>query len=146
MGGCYGNGTPEAKANQAHVDQGPWSQLPDVGYPEPDTAAAEALYRVLRHRDSILRANPLGGRFDEPLRCALTQLVTGQACKPAAGSDRGLRYLRDRVNVPRDMSIHAARRLRQSLEDTAAMVGNRQGEPIPVRHRRDQDPARFAMR
>ncbi|MEO0408272.1 MAG: glutathione S-transferase family protein [Cyanobacteria bacterium P01_A01_bin.135] len=144
MGGCYGNGTPEAKANQGRVDQGPWDELPDVGYPEPETAAAEALYRVLRHRDNILRANPMGDRFDEPLRCALTRMMTGQPCQPPAGSDRGLRYLRDRINVPRDMSIYAARRLRTALEETASLVGDRQGEPIPVRHRRDQDPTRFA--
>jgi glutathione S-transferase len=42
------------------------------------------------------------------------------------------------------MSIYAAKRLRKSLEKTAALVGDRQGPPIPVKHRRDQDPANFA--
>jgi glutathione S-transferase len=42
------------------------------------------------------------------------------------------------------MSIYAAKRLRESLEKTAALVGDRQGPPIPVKHRRDQDPANFA--
>ncbi|HEY9826183.1 MAG TPA: glutathione S-transferase, partial [Stenomitos sp.] len=54
-----------------------------------------------------------------------------------------LRYLRDRISVPRDMSIYAAKRLREALEATAALAGDRQGPPIPVRHRRDQDPANF---
>ncbi len=55
-----------------------------------------------------------------------------------------LRYLRDRVNVPRDMSIYAAKRLREALEATAALDGDSQPDPLPVKHRRDQDPANFA--
>ncbi|MGF1538267.1 MAG: glutathione S-transferase family protein [Elainellaceae cyanobacterium] len=148
MGGCYGNGEPQTQANQARVDQGPWDDLPDVQYPEPETSRTEALYRVLKHRDNILSVNPMGQRFDEPLRCALTAMMTGKPCVPpqswGSRPDAALRYLRDRVNVPRDMSIYAARRLRAALEETAALVGDRQGEPIPVRHRRDQDPVRFA--
>ncbi len=146
MGGCYENGEPQTVASKARVDQGPWMSLPDVAYPEPETSRAEALYQVIKHRDSILRANPSGQKFDEPLRCALTRLATGESCTPPRGSDRALRYLRDRINVPRDMSIYAAKRLREALEETAALVGDRQGEPIPMKHRRDQDPARFAMR
>jgi glutathione S-transferase len=52
--------------------------------------------------------------------------------------------LRDRINVPRDMSIYAAKHLREALEATAALVGEAQGAPIPLKHRRDQDPALFA--
>ena len=54
-----------------------------------------------------------------------------------------LRYLRDRVNVPRDMSIYAARRMRTALERTAALAGDGEGPPIPVNHRRDRDPRAF---
>jgi len=82
--------------------------------------------------------------MDEALRCALTQMITGHTPTPPAGSDVALRYLRDRINVPRDMSIYAARRLRAALETTAALAGDGQGPPIPTRHRRDQDPADFA--
>jgi glutathione S-transferase len=71
--------------------------------------------------------------------------MTGQPCPPPAGSDVALRYLRDRINVPRDMSIYAAKHLREALETTAALVGTRQGPEIPVRHRRDQDPANFGQ-
>ncbi|MGF1512100.1 MAG: glutathione S-transferase family protein [Elainellaceae cyanobacterium] len=148
MGGCYENGEPQMLENKARVDHGPWMALPDAQYPEPGTSQAEALYRVIKHRDSILRANPMGQRFDEPLRCALTRLMTGKPCTPpqafGAKPDAALRYLRDRVNVPRDMSIYAAKRLRQALEETAALVGDRQGEPISLKHRRDQDPTKFA--
>lgn len=145
MGGCWENGEPQMQLNKTRVDHGPWEGLPDVAYPEPETSRIEALHRVLKHRANIIRVNPADDTvFDQALRCALTHLMTGQGCVPPPGSDVALRYLRDRVNVPRDMSIYAARRLRTSLEATAALVGDRQGPPLPVRHRRDQDPTNFS--
>lgn len=145
MGGCWENGEPQMLQNKARVDRGPWAGLPDVAYPEPETSRAEALHRVFKHRANIIRVNPAEDRlFDEALRCALTYLITQEICPPPPGSDKALRYLRDRISVPRDMSIYAAKRLREALEKTAAQVGEAQGEPIPVRHRRDQDPANFA--
>ncbi|MGB2924438.1 MAG: glutathione S-transferase family protein [Limnothrix sp.] len=144
MGGCYANGLPEAIANQTRVDEGEWFGLPDVTYPEPDNAKQEALQQVIRHRRNIVQANPANDQFfDQALRCALTVMMTGEICEPMAGADQPLRYLRDRINVPRDMSIYAAKHLRTALENTAKLVGDRQGEPIPVRNRRDQDPANF---
>lgn len=145
MGGCWENHEPQTKLNQARVDGGPWLGLPDVKYPEPETSRQEALHRVLKHRENIIRVNPADDRlFDEALRCALTHMMTGKVCSPPPESDAALRYLRDRINVPRDMSIYAAKRLRESLEFTAALAGDRQGTPIPFKHRRDQDPANFA--
>jgi glutathione S-transferase len=80
---------------------------------------------------------------------------------PPAGSAPALRYLLDRVNVPRDMSLHAARHLRHFLERTARAAdaigakssasasvsgGTRERVvPIPLRHRRDQDPHAFIV-
>lgn len=145
MGGCYKNNDPQTPINMSRVDNGPWSELPDVTYPEPETSRAEALHRVVKHHENIIKVNPTKDELiDEALRCALTHLITGEVCTPPSGSDLGLRYLRDRISVPRDMSIYAAKRLKESLEATAALVGNRQGTPIPVRHRRDQDPTNFA--
>jgi glutathione S-transferase len=145
MGGCYANDEPQTKLNQARVDHGPWLALPDVMYPEPETSREEALQRVLKHRENLLNVNPASeDLFEEALRCALTNLITGEVCSPPAGSASALRYLRDRVSVPRDMSIYAAKRLREALENTASLAGDEQGTPIPVRHRRDQDPANFA--
>jgi len=147
MGGCYENGEPQMLANKQQVDHGPWFGLPDVTYPEPETARAEALQRVFKHRTNIIKVNPADNQlFDEALRCALTSMMTGEECVPPAESDSALRYLRDRINVPRDMSIYAAKHLREALEKTAALVGDRQGVPIPINHRRDQDPANFATR
>jgi len=144
MGGCYENGELEAKRCEARVDQGPWQGLPDAKYPEPETSRAEALARVLKHRENIVQVNPVeDATFGEALRCGLTTMMTGETCEPPSGSEVGLRYLRDRINVPRDMSLYAARRLRQALEDTAAQLSDRQGPPIPVRHRYDQNPTDF---
>ncbi len=145
MGGCWENGEPQMLANKARVDQGPWLGLPDVMYPEPETSRIEALSRVLKHRRNLIQVNPAkDDLFETALRCALTHLMTGHPCLPPPGSDWGLRYLRDRISVPRDMSIYAAKRLREALEATAALVGETQGPPIPFKHRRDQDPQHFA--
>jgi glutathione S-transferase len=120
--------------------------LPDVTYPEPSTSRSEALHRVLKHRAQIIQINPApADLFDEALRCALTHLITDSPCTPPANSDSALRYLRDRISVPRDMSIYAAKRLRESLEFTAALAGSGKGAPIPVEHRRDQNPKNFVF-
>jgi glutathione S-transferase len=144
MGGCYANDEPQAQLHQTQVDQGPWLGLPDANYPEPETARVEALQRVIKHHANIIRVNPAEDTvIDTALRCALTTMIKAQACVPPTGSDVALRYLRDRISVPRDMSIHAAKQLRTALESTAALVGDRQGPAIAPNHRRDQDPANF---
>ncbi|MEA5451482.1 glutathione S-transferase family protein [Leptolyngbya sp. CCNP1308] len=145
MGGCYENDLPQTRRNQAQVELGPWFGLPDVAYPEPATSRVEALTRTVKHRDNIIKVNPAArDEIDLALRCALTYLMTGEPCKPPSGSELGLRYLRDRINVPRDMSIYAAKRLREALEATAALAGDTRPESLPTRHRRDQNPVNFA--
>ena len=145
MGGCWENGEPQMQLNKSRVDNGAWEGLPDATYPEPETSRVEALHRVLKHRANIIRVNPAADAvMDEALRCALTHLITDQVCSPPPDADLALRYLRDRISVPRDMSIYAAKRLRAALEATAALAGDRQGTPIPVQHRRDQNPVEFA--
>ena len=147
MGGCWENGEPQMLINKARVNNGPWFGLPDVGYPEPENSREEALQNIIKHQTNITRVNPADDKlFDEALRCALTHMMTGKECVPPPNSDVGLRYLRDRINVPRDMSIYAAKHFRKSLEKTAALAGNEQPEPLPTRHRRDQNPLNFAMK
>ena len=132
MGGCYPNGSPTQRANAARVDEGPWEGLPDTALAEPSTSRAEAAFRLLRHRESVIGSNPCAtpAVVDEALRCALTLLLTGEPCLPPPDSDAALRYVRDRVNVPRDMSLWAARRLREALHETASLAGPKQGPPI----------------
>jgi glutathione S-transferase len=144
MGGCWENSEPQMLINKEKVDHGSWFGLPDVMYPEPENSRKEALHRVIKHHQNIIRVNPADDQlFDQALRCALTNLITDAESVPPPDSDLALRYLRDRVSVPRDMSIYAAKRLREALEKTAALVGDRQGVPIPFKHRRDQDPINF---
>ena len=144
MGGCWENNSPQMLVNKARVDKGPWFGLPDVSYPEPENSRMEALKRTIDHHVNIIRVNPADDQlFDQALRCALTHMMTGEKCVPPANSDVALRYLRDRINVPRDMSIYAAKRLRESLEKTASLVGNGQPPSIPRKHRRDQNPSNF---
>ena len=81
--------------------------------------------------------------MDQALRSALTLMVTGEKCPIPQGTEQGLRYIRDRINVPRDMPVWSARRLREALESTAASNGNVQGPEIPFDHRKDQDPMPF---
>jgi glutathione S-transferase len=147
MGGCWENGEPQMLINKARVDNGDWDGLPDTTFPEPEYARAEALYRTVKHHANLIRVNPAHDAVvDEALRCALTAMMTNVICVPPPGSDAALRYIRDRINVPRDMSIYAAKRLRAALEATAALVGDAQGTPIPFNHRRDQNPVEFASK
>ncbi len=109
--------------------------------PQPELLA---LTRVLKHRQRLLELNPLGPlRFDQPLRATLTRMFLGAACMPDTDSAPGLRYLRDRISVPRDMPLIAARRLRQALEQTAQLDGAELGPPLSIHNRFDQNPVPF---
>ena len=121
MGGCWSNGSPEQQAMAHAVDQGAglaeletsWStQIEDDGV----MSSQRALERVLRHRSALMARNPLGAAFDQPLRAALTYLMSGNLCQPNTDTAYGLRYLRDRISVPRDMPLQSARLLRKALE------------------------------
>ena len=48
-------------------------------------------------------------------------------------SDLSLRYIRDRINVPRDMPMWSARRLRQACGDVAKACGNRRSD-VSIAH------------
>ena len=153
MGGCHPNGEPAQRALAARIDQGPWPIAeesgadPETSQAAPPEATAVAIARVLKHRSAIAARNPLDpDTFDLALRSALTRLATGAVVAPPPRSAAGLRYLRDRISVPRDMPLHSARALREALEATALLdpaTPLAQGEPIPEHHRRDQDPRPF---
>ena len=75
-----------------------------------------ALKRVIKHKENLIKVNPYNkGFFEESLRSALTHMITGEVRIPEKLSGKSLRYLKNRISVPRDMSIISARLLRQSL-------------------------------
>jgi glutathione S-transferase len=153
MGGCYAGGdAARVAACQRAVDRGPWAAVPEVsdpGAPPSPAARAEAARRVIKHRETLALVNPdkAPGRFDAALRCALAALLAPAGAPPPPppppGAELGLRHLRDQVSVPRDMTVHAARALRQALEDAAALCGDAQPPPLPTEHRFDQSAAPF---
>ena len=117
----------------------------DAKFKQPEDASEHALYRVVKHHENIVAANPNADKkaVDEALRCALTFMMTSEPAAPPPETAASLRYIRDRVNVPRDMPVHSARVLRDALEQTAAISGIESGPGIPTRHRRDQNPKIF---
>jgi glutathione S-transferase len=150
MGGCYASGTPAQKQCAALVDHGPFHLVPDSSLPPPQGVAIEAVARVVKHHRAILEVNSDKDkqRMDAALRLVLSLLLQAGdtmdfskaklPSPPPAGCGSGLRYLLNRVNVPRDMSLHAARCLRAALEAVAAADGPEQGPPVPTEHRYDQ--------
>ena len=146
MGGCWADGSDAQRSMAAAVDAGQGLGELESRWTPPDADGMpreRALERVLRHRSTLLARNPLGDAFDQPLRAALTALMQERSVSPEPGSAAALRYLRDRISVPRDMPLHSARLLRQALEATAVLDGDQQPAPLPFEHRFDQDPRPF---
>ncbi len=148
MGGCWINENSQQKefAERIDIGSGLATQETTFSGESQEKSKSLALSRVIRHHENLVTVNPMGSSlFDQPLRAALTKMITGKVCYPQKGSAMGLRYLRDRISVPRDMPLLAARELRIALEETAQLDGNEQGPPIPFRNRFDQDPAPFVI-
>ena len=70
-------------------------------------------------------------------------MITGEVLIPKKLSGISLRYLKNRISVPRDMPIISARLLRQSLNKIESLSDINEIDKIPFRHRYDQDPINF---
>ncbi len=146
MGGCWTFHSCNQEKYSKKINSGEGLGELETTWTAPSNKQAQiiALKRTIKHHEKLLELNPLGrSNFDQPLRAALTFMITGQVCVPNKYSSSGLRYLRDRISVPRDMPLLSARKLRQSLEMTAALDGSEYGESIPTNHRFDQNPKPF---
>ena len=145
MGGCY---------KDINEEQITFSELIDTGEGlgnyelnknyDSQYFAKIALKRVIKHKDNLLKVNPYNKEyFDESLRSALSHMITGEVLIPKKVSGISLRYLKNRISVPRDMPIISARLLRQSLNKIESLSGNNKIDKIPIKHRYDQDPRNF---
>ncbi len=145
MGGCY---------KESNEQQITFSKLIDTGEGlgnyelnqnyESNYYATIALKRVIKHKDNLLKVNPYNKEsFDESLRSALNHMITGEVLIPKKLSGISLRYLKNRISVPRDMPIISARLLRQSLNKIESLSDINEIDKIPFRHRYDQDPINF---
>lgn len=160
MGGCYENGTEEQLKAKQLVDFGPYELVEgELNFPAPPDAYLVAAARMWVHRAAICNVNPCTDKalVDESLRCAITNILTSKSNQgsvdelnsqvyvtPPKGGGAVLRYIRDRISVPRDMPIHSARIARRILDCTALLDGLQPSpQAIPKQHRRDQDPRNF---
>ena len=58
---------------------------------------------------------------------------------------KSLRYLKNRISVPRDMPVASARLLRKSLNKIESYCDDAEIPNIPIEHRYDQDPKSFKL-
>jgi len=145
MGGCYKESNEKQIAFSKSIDTGE-----GLGYFEFNKNydskyyAKFALKRIIKHKNNLIKVNPHDKEyFEESLRSALTHMITGEIRIPEKLSGKSLRYLKNRISVPRDMPIISARLLRQSLNKIELLDQNNEVDKIPLKHRYDQDPKNF---
>ena len=145
MGGCYKEINKKQISFSKSIDTGEglgileFNKNYDAKY-----YALFALKRVIKHKENLKRVNQYDKEyFEESLRSALTHLITGEVRIPEKISGKSLRYLKNRISVPRDMPIISARLLRQSLNKIELLSDNKEIDKIPLKHRYDQDPRNF---
>ena len=145
MGGCFKESNEEQIAFSNSIDTGE-----GLGNFELNTNydskyyARYALRRVIKHKENLIKVNPYDKEyFDESLRSALTHMITGKVRVPKKLSGKSLKYLKNRISVPRDMPVISARLLRQSLNRIELLSSNNEVDKIPLKHRYDQDPRNF---
>ena len=149
MGGCftYSNSKQQLFAHEIDIGSG-LGQLElenlKIDRKSEQKFEAFAIERVIKHKERIIAVSLMKDKsFDQPLRAALTTMISKDLCTPERNSASALRYLRDRISVPRDMPLLSGRLFRQALERTAKIDGSGSGPKIPTRNRLDQNPIQF---
>ena len=149
MGGCFTYSNSNQQIFAKKIDSGiGLGALELSGLQKHEKSIKEfkaiTLERVIKHKESIIEVSQLQNKlFDQPLRAALTYMTSNYCCTPDKNSSSAIRYLRDRISVPRDMPLISARLFRQALEYTADIDGKDLGTEIPIRNRLDQNPLLF---
>ena len=147
MGGCFKDINEAQKNFSRLIDSGEGAGNLEINKEFDSTYYKKiALARVIKHKNNIISINPCeNNSFDFALRSALTYLINNELNKPDNNSGIGLRYLRDRISVPRDMPLISARLLRKSLEKVASICNPSDIYKIPIKHRYDQNPNDFIL-
>merc|ERR1712013_838715 len=107
MGGCYESGDKLQQMAKRMVDARGADErfaLLETTAAVPDDAKVVAANRCWLFREEIVAVNPEtddADALDDALRAALTNMLNGSAVAPPEGTAAALRYIRDRVNVPR---------------------------------------------
>ena len=117
MGGCYESGDSLQSECKQRVDSCVDFTIPESGVQEEGDSRYIALQKFLKHRASIMTVNPMSSdknNLDLAMRTSLTWMMHDDQdakadLKIPSGSEVGLRYIRDRINVPRDMPLWSAR-------------------------------------
>ena len=145
MGGCYKESNDQQIAFSKLIDTGEGLGNYELNKNYDSKYFAKiALKRVIKHKDNLLKVNPYNKEsFEESLRSALTHMITGEVLIPKKLSGISLRYLKNRISVPRDMPIISARLLRQSLNKIESLSDINEIDKIPFKHRYDQEPSNF---
>ena len=101
---------------------------------------------MIKHKDNLIKVNPYNKEsFDESLRSVLTYLISGEVIVPENIGSKSLKYLKNRISVPRDMPVISARLFRQSLNKIESFCMDKVIHTIPINHRYDQDPSKFIL-
>ncbi len=145
MGGCFKEENPKQQYYSELIDNGQGLGNLEINTDNnPSKYSKISIHRVLKHKKNIIKSNPCeSDLFEISLRAALTYLSIGELNKVEDSCAIGLRFLRDRISVPRDMPIISARILRGSLEKIASMCNSKEIYDIPRDHRYDQNPINF---
>ena len=148
MGGCYKEINKEQIAFSKLIDNGEGLGNFELNKNYDSKYYAKiALKRVIKHKENLIKANPFNKElFDESLRSTLTHMITGEMIVPETIAGKSLRYLKNRISVPRDMPLISARLFRQSLNKIESLYKDKEADKIPIKHRYDQDPAKFILK
>jgi glutathione S-transferase len=172
IGGCIASGTKEQQAAAAQIDgtDGRSWQLPlpaltvdslEPGLENPVHDRLEAANALIHCHEGVIASSRGGEAADAAFQFVVQALMDGVENEvlqgPAgplklrdidAAAAQNLRWTRDRISVPRDMSFAAARQLRAHLNWAADIIDPQKGwtgTPLAMQNRRDVDPAIFGL-